>query len=108
MMIKVNVNVQVELNISLNKDDIDKISSMAPGMALTKYDDKEYKGTDYLKIDLEYDSMAEMIAMIDKNIDGYAKDYITSKFGNRVAIMDNYISLSSYSFVIEKISGFSN
>lgn len=106
-MIKVSINLQMKISAELKKSTFDDLMSKVPSIEWQKFE-KEYDGTAYEKHEFEYDSMAQMIADIDRDIKNFADDYVEDKFGFQMSIMDNYISLREYKFTVEKISGTSN
>lgn len=106
-MIKVSINLQIKISAELKKNTFDDLMSKVPSIEWQKFE-KEYDGTAYEKYEFEYDSMAQMIADIDRDIKNFVDDYVEDKFGFQMSIMDNYISLREYKFTVEKISGTSD
>jgi len=103
-MIKVSINLQIKISAELKKNTFDDLMTKVPSIEWQKFE-KEYDGTAYEKHEFEYDSMAQMIADIDRDIKSFTDDYVEDRFGFQMSIMDNYISLRGYKFTVEKISG---
>ena len=112
-MINVDVRFDLKLNIVLQKNTYDEITSKVPSMAMYKYSNTNYEGNIIFTETFEFESMADCMIKFDKTITEYIEGndctttYLYEKFGQDM-YMNNSISLRKVGFEILNMKGMLN
>lgn len=109
-MIKVDVRFDLKLDISLQKNTYDEITSKVPSMAMYRYSNTNYEGQIEFTETFVFDSMADFMIKFDKTVTEYIEgndcttSYLYEKFGRDI-YMDNRIGLKKVNFKILEMKG---